>query len=328
MTEPTTELDARFSDPGSEATSWGQTRSAIEQAELFWITTVRADGRPHVTPLVAVWHDGALHFSTGDGEQKALNLAGNPHVILTTGTNDWNRGLDIVVEGRADRVKDPERLAALAEAWARKWNGRWRYEAGDEGFRPSEGGGASLVYAVRPAKILAFGKGTFTHTRHRFPTSDRRAQPADPGVDPGLVIPGAITYLHIPAADVRRAAEFYRDVFGWTVRDVDGDRPSFDDPSGRLSGAWISRHAAPAEPGLLLYVYVDDVEESVRRIVAHGGEIVTDPFPEGLLTVAVFRDPAGNVLGLWHDTRTRPAAHPVRRPADPGRGRRRRAGIA
>jgi Pyridoxamine 5'-phosphate oxidase len=62
MTTPRTELDTRFSGPGAQPTSWKDTLEAIEQAEIFWISTVRADGRPHVTPLVAVWLDGALHF--------------------------------------------------------------------------------------------------------------------------------------------------------------------------------------------------------------------------------------------------------------------------
>ena len=83
MSSPTTSLDSRFSDPGAEPTSWDDTVRALESAELFWITTVRADGRPHVTPLVAVWLDGAIHFCTGDTEQKALNLRTNPHVLLT-----------------------------------------------------------------------------------------------------------------------------------------------------------------------------------------------------------------------------------------------------
>ncbi|MBV9192772.1 MAG: VOC family protein [Solirubrobacterales bacterium] len=121
------------------------------------------------------------------------------------------------------------------------------------------------------------------------------------GIDARLATPGAITYLHLPAADARRAARFYREVFGWRISNPDSDRPSFDDTSGHLSGAWISHHLAAAEPGLLAYIYVSEIEDTVARIVAHGGEIVTEPFPEGLLTVALFRDPSGNVLGLWHD---------------------------
>jgi hypothetical protein len=122
------------------------------------------------------------------------------------------------------------------------------------------------------------------------------------GAHPDLATPGAISYLHIPAADVRQAAAFYGDVFGWHINNPDSDRPSFDTPGGRLSGAWVSDHLAATEPGLLPYIYVDEVEDTVERILAHGGQIVTRPFPEGLLTVATFRDPAGNVIGLWHDT--------------------------
>jgi nitroimidazol reductase NimA-like FMN-containing flavoprotein (pyridoxamine 5'-phosphate oxidase superfamily) len=166
MTTPATELDVRFSEPGSQPTSWEETLAAIKQAEIFWISTVRVDGRPHVTPLVAVWLDDALHFSTGAGEQKAHNLAVNPHVALTTGSNDWRRGLDVVLEGEAVRVTDDERLRRLAEAWAQKWDGRWKYSVAEDGLQHDAG--TALVFAVRPTKVLAFGKGGFTHTRHRF----------------------------------------------------------------------------------------------------------------------------------------------------------------
>lgn len=167
MNEPVTALDQRFSEPGAVATGWDETRRLLEAAELFWITTVRADGRPHVTPLVAVWLDGAIHFCTGAAEQKAINLARNPHVILATGCNDWDKGIDIVVEGDADQVTDDDRLKRLAGAWAKKWDGRWRYEARDGAFH-HQPGGAALVFSVTPTTILAFGKGTFSHTRHRF----------------------------------------------------------------------------------------------------------------------------------------------------------------
>ena len=166
MRTPRTELDARFSEPGAQPTSWVDTLEAIKQAELFWISTVRIDGRPHVTPLVAVWLDDALHFSTGPDEQKALNLARNPHVVLTTGTDDWRRGLDVAVEGEATRVTEAQQLERLAAAWAKKWDGRWQYEVSQDGFR--HGVGTALVFAVRPAKVLAFTKGGFSHTRHRF----------------------------------------------------------------------------------------------------------------------------------------------------------------
>ena len=98
-TEPIAELDTRFSDPDAPASSWAEVRDAIEEAELFWISTVRPDGRPHVTPLPTVWHDGAVYFCTGAGEQKGVNLARNDHCALTTGNNAWKSGLDIVIEG-------------------------------------------------------------------------------------------------------------------------------------------------------------------------------------------------------------------------------------
>ncbi|RJL20833.1 pyridoxamine 5'-phosphate oxidase family protein [Bailinhaonella thermotolerans] len=165
MTDPTPRLDQRFSDPGTQATPWPVTREALEHAQLFWITTVRSDGRPHVTPLVAVWLDDALHFCTGPAEQKTFNLAANPHVVLTTGDGHWDRGLDVVVEGEAVRVTDPAALARLAAAWSAKWDGRWRFQATGTGFA-HEDGGRALVFTVTPAKILAFTKGTFTQTRY------------------------------------------------------------------------------------------------------------------------------------------------------------------
>lgn len=170
MSRPRTEIDARFSDPDAAATGWDETRRALENAELFWITTVRADGRPHVSPLVAVWLDDAIYFTTGAEEQKGINLRGNPHVILTTGCNTWDRGLDVVVEGEAERVTDERLLARLAQAWTTKWDGRWHFEPRDGSFHQREPheGVEALVFSVPPSKVLAFGKGTFTHTRHRF----------------------------------------------------------------------------------------------------------------------------------------------------------------
>jgi nitroimidazol reductase NimA-like FMN-containing flavoprotein (pyridoxamine 5'-phosphate oxidase superfamily) len=168
MEAPATTLDTAFSEEGAVATGWEQTRGALENAELFWISTVRADGRPHVTPLVAVWLDDTIYFATGPQEQKAVNLKTNQNVTLTTGCNQWERGLDIVVEGEAVQVTDTIVLEHLAEAWATKWDGRWHYEVHDGGFRHEVGRGPVLVFSVRPTKVIAFAKGTFGQTRHRF----------------------------------------------------------------------------------------------------------------------------------------------------------------
>src|SRR5262245_33620375 len=104
QTDPKPEVDARFSDPDASATPWPEVRAVLEESELFWISTVRADGRPHVVPLPAVWVDETLHFCTGSEEQKAVNLARDPRCALTTGVNRWKVGLDAVVEGTAVRV--------------------------------------------------------------------------------------------------------------------------------------------------------------------------------------------------------------------------------
>jgi general stress protein 26 len=169
MHEPVPELDERFSGPGAKATPWAEAREVLETAQLSWVTTVRGDGRPHVTPLVSVWLDDAVHFTTGPAEQKAVNLASNPHVVMTIGCNRWDQGLDVMVEGKAQRVTDRATLERLAAAWATKWNGQWQFEVADGGFAPADGGvdDPVLVFAVKPAKILAFGKGEFSHTRYR-----------------------------------------------------------------------------------------------------------------------------------------------------------------
>jgi general stress protein 26 len=167
MRTPTTTLNPVFSNPSATPTSWEDTQRMLEEAELFWIATVRADGRPHMTPLVAVWRDDALHFCTGDMEQKAANLRSNENVILMTGCNNWDDGLDIVVEGKAVRVTDPSTLQQLAETWTSKWDGRWQYEPDGHGFT-GEGGVNIHVFTVRPDQVFAFGKGDFSHTRHRF----------------------------------------------------------------------------------------------------------------------------------------------------------------
>jgi nitroimidazol reductase NimA-like FMN-containing flavoprotein (pyridoxamine 5'-phosphate oxidase superfamily) len=166
VTDPVGELDSRFSVPGAVGTPWEDALRVIVEAELFWISTVRADGRPHVTPLPAVWQDGALHFCTGAAEQKGVNLAGNRHCALTTGTNAWTKGLDVIVEGDAARVTDAIRLQRLADAWSAKYHGEWHFDVANGAFQGE--GGEALVFEIVPTKVLAFVKGEFAQTRFRF----------------------------------------------------------------------------------------------------------------------------------------------------------------
>ena len=118
--------------------------------------------RPAPTPVPG----GAVAHVT---RQKAVNLRGNPHVLLLTGCHRWDEGLDVVAEGDAVRVSDDALLTRLAQAWARKWDGQWQFQVRDGRFeQPGDGEGQALVFEVRPAKVLAFAKGRFSQTRHSF----------------------------------------------------------------------------------------------------------------------------------------------------------------
>ncbi|MEU8546162.1 pyridoxamine 5'-phosphate oxidase family protein [Streptomyces roseoverticillatus] len=179
--EPQTDLDARYSSPDATAMPWTEAVSRLEKAEIFWLSTVRPDGRPHVTPLMAVWRDGALHFATGPQERKGLNLGTNPHVVLTTGANAYGEGCDLVVEGEAVRVTDEKRLGELAAAWEAKYGPGWHFDVRDGAFStasttaappPTEEtaeAGRALVFAVQPRTAFGFGRdGRFSQTRWRF----------------------------------------------------------------------------------------------------------------------------------------------------------------
>ncbi|MEV5048614.1 pyridoxamine 5'-phosphate oxidase family protein [Streptomyces griseoincarnatus] len=151
---PAGRLDPRYSDPTAGAPPWTEVERLIAEAELFWISTVRPDGRPHVTPLPAVWSSGALHFCTGPEERKARNLAENPHAVFTTGVNTWARGYDVVVEGRAERVRDDARLRGLAALWEEKYGDFWHFDVRDGHFH--HGAGRALVFSVAPHTVFGF----------------------------------------------------------------------------------------------------------------------------------------------------------------------------
>lgn len=162
----TIEQDIRFGDPEAGPTPWGEALRVLEAAELFWISSVRSDGRPHVTPLPAVWHENRLHFCTGPTEQKAVNVDQNPRIALTTGCNTWNEGLDVVVEGIAVRIESDTELSALADLWRSKYDGAWDFAVADGMFH--DRAGSAIVFEVVPVKVLAFAKAPFAQTRYRF----------------------------------------------------------------------------------------------------------------------------------------------------------------
>jgi general stress protein 26 len=166
QSDPTAEIDSRFSDPDAAATPWADAARVLEDAELYWLTTVRADGRPHVTPLIGVAEDGAVHFCTGLREQKARNLEQRTQVALTTGNNTWAQGLDVVVEGTAVRISDGDTLQRLADAFEAKYGSEWHFEVGDGVF--GAGDDAAAVFRIEPAKVFAFAKEPHAQTRYRF----------------------------------------------------------------------------------------------------------------------------------------------------------------
>ncbi|MEU6773200.1 pyridoxamine 5'-phosphate oxidase family protein [Streptomyces sp. NPDC046759] len=190
--QPRTELDARYSSaltarPGSRevtATEWAQAERQLEAAEIFWLSTVRPDGRLHITPVIAAWHDGVLYFSTGPAEQKAKNLAHDAHCALTTGRNSLTEGLDLVVEGMARRVTDPAALEQVIAAYEAQYG--WHITSPEgtfHGIGDAFRAGEAVVFAVAPATAYGFGRdaGVYSHTRWAFapPGQTGRSGPQD-----------------------------------------------------------------------------------------------------------------------------------------------------
>jgi len=167
-TAPRTSLGP-FSSPGASPTPWKATEWALRRIQKFQLCTVRRDGRPHVTPLLAIWALGAMWFTTGDSEQKAKNLSANPHCTLTAGT-DTLTGMDYVIEGTANLVTDQETREAVATAFEQAYgwqltheDGTW-YQLGD-----AVRTGNVQLYRVRPDKGFAFATGSeSSQTRYRW----------------------------------------------------------------------------------------------------------------------------------------------------------------
>jgi uncharacterized protein len=109
---------------------------------------------------------------------------------------------------------------------------------------------------------------------------------------------GKICYVELPAIDVHRSAEFYENVFGWRTRQRGDGSIAFDDAVGEVSGTWVTGRP-PATPGLLIYIMVDSVAATIDTLAAHGGELVQPIGADAPEITARFRDPAGNVIGLY-----------------------------
>lgn len=162
---PTGKLDGRYSSPGAAPAPWTAVDQSLHDAEIFWISTVRPNGQPHVTPLIAIWLNDVIHFTTGAEERKALNLAENPACTMTTGCNAMNDGLDIVVEGQARRITNERVLEELAARYKSRYD--WDFAFKDDTLM--DGDHPALVFGVAPTTVFAFNKGEpFAQTRWQF----------------------------------------------------------------------------------------------------------------------------------------------------------------
>jgi predicted enzyme related to lactoylglutathione lyase len=133
--------------------------------------------------------------------------------------------------------------------------------------------------------------------RTRFPNPDNEHVSGGDREHP-VFRAGRISYLRISATDPQASATFYEAVFGWSTR-RDREDPAFDDGTGYVVGHFSAEHAVAGEGGVGPYIFVQNLDEAVAKIVESGGELLTEPYPERDLWVAVFRDPSGNVLGVW-----------------------------
>lgn len=122
---------------------------------------------------------------------------------------------------------------------------------------------------------------------------------------PPTMANGKICYIELPAEDVDRSAKFYQQVFGWNVRKRGDGASAFDDTTGEVSGALVKGRPPAGKPGLLFYIMVDSVAKTIEAIVAHGGEIVQPMGADAPEITARFKDPGGNVIGLYQQ----PEAH-------------------
>lgn len=160
-----------FSAPDAQATPWAAALEVIGGAEVFWLSTVRPDGRPHVTPLLAAWSLGGMCFTTGDQERKALNLEHNPYCVLTTGANALT-GVDVVIEGVASVVDERSERARAVADFEGKYGTHLTAPAGTW-YRLGEAvlAGDVRLYRVAPTVGFAFGKLPISsQTRYTWPS--------------------------------------------------------------------------------------------------------------------------------------------------------------
>ena len=164
-----TQLVTEFSPEATAAVEWERASAELARAGIYWILTTRADGRPHVTPLIGVFEPGeGFYFCTGAQEQKYVNLEHDPHCAVLTGNNRYDGGLDVVIEGTARRIDDDEQLRTLAQRWVDKYGEEWRFEVEQGRFTHGDHGRAT-VFTVDADKALGFSRDDGgSQTRYTF----------------------------------------------------------------------------------------------------------------------------------------------------------------
>lgn len=168
----------------STATPWAQARERLERAEKnrnYWLATVRPEGRPHVMPLIGLWLDDLFYFISSDASRKGMNLASNPHCVLTLGSSALP-ALDLVIEGEAVKVSDDATLRRVVDAYGSVME--WPLEVSDGGVigpnAPTAGPPPYSVFELTPTTIFGLpgltgmdelekrGKDPISPTRWRF----------------------------------------------------------------------------------------------------------------------------------------------------------------
>ncbi len=165
---PVGTIDPRYSMPGADPTTWAEVLARLDRAQVALFTTVRADGRPHATPVAFVRHEGAIVVTTGVDEQKARNLAHTKGCLLSAGSDALDEGLDVVLEAIAERVTDTPALQAIAAAYVDRYGESFRFGVEGDHLTSAEGGPA-IALRIVPRTVFAFAKGdAFSQTRFRL----------------------------------------------------------------------------------------------------------------------------------------------------------------
>jgi predicted enzyme related to lactoylglutathione lyase len=247
-------------------------------------------------PRAIEWLQGAFGFT------ERLRTPPDPDGSIHLAQLNVSQGAVMLRTGEATGERDRPANSILV-----------RVEDVDSHFERAREFGARIV---REPKTAEFGERQYTAedlagNQWTFSQSVADVDPGDWGALVGdvagrlaMLKRPRVCYLEIPAAEPQRSADFYEQVFGWNIRHRETDRPSFDDATGNVSGAFITGLMASHEPGILVSIWVDSIGATLDLIRAHGGDVVEEAHPDqpgSTCKIAMFRDPTGNSLRLYQE---------------------------